>query len=352
MEWSCAPGRIRTCGLRYRKPALYPLSYGGQGERQVSSARMRHDVAVFDRARPVIAFGQGVMARYSAVGGSLVAAGMSFYVFFALAPTALAVGALAGAFLTEQQVKDGVQQLVDRSPETLEPLQPALDAIVKLADRGSSGAFTITTIASILVATYVASKVVYGLRATLTRIFGAPERIHGIIDRGFSAVVALVGIIAMVAALLVLQLVPRILDALDLDTVLQLVGSRVVNWSVLTLFAFVICAVAIRYLPDTSPRIRARSWGVLFATVWMLGSSAVFGLYTSLSNTVGAAVVVFGAPIVLMLWAYLIFVGIVLGAAIEAQRIGVAEPTRPAPVQWPAWLTALTAKMGPGKDAE
>jgi hypothetical protein len=28
-EEKCAPGRIRTCGTRYRKPVLYPLSYGG-----------------------------------------------------------------------------------------------------------------------------------------------------------------------------------------------------------------------------------------------------------------------------------------------------------------------------------
>jgi uncharacterized BrkB/YihY/UPF0761 family membrane protein len=313
---------------------------------------MRDDVPVLARFRPSIAFGQSVMARYSAIGGSLVAAGLSFYVFFALAPTALAVGALAGAFLTEQQVQSGIERLVDRSPDTLEPLQPALDAIVKLADRGSSGAFTITTVASILVATYVASKVVYGLRTTLTRVFGASERIHGVIDRGFSAVVALVGIVAMVAALLVLQLLPRVLDELGFDTILQLVGTRVVNWSVLAIFAFLICAVVIRYLTDVRPRVRMRSWGVLFATVWMLGSSAVFGLYTSLSNTVGAAVVVFGAPIVLMLWAYLIFVGIVIGAAIEAQRTGVAEPPRPAPIQWPPWVAAAAAKIGIGGKAE
>ena len=25
----CALGRIRTCGLRFRKPTLYPLSYEG-----------------------------------------------------------------------------------------------------------------------------------------------------------------------------------------------------------------------------------------------------------------------------------------------------------------------------------
>ena len=310
---------------------------------------MRDDVAVLDRARPLIAFGQSVFARYSAVGGSLVAAGLSFYVFFALAPTALAVGALAGAFLTQEQVDDGIQELVSRSPDTLEPLQPALDAIVRLADRGSSGAFTITTIASIFVATYVASKVVYGLRATLTRLFGAPERIHGIIDRGFSAVIALVGIIAMVAALLILQLLPRVLEALGFDSILQLVGSRAVNWTVLAVFAFVICAIAIRYLPDIQPRVSIRSWGVVFATVWMLGSSAVFGLYTSLSNTVGAAVVVFGAPIVLMLWAYLIFVGIVLGASIEAQRAGVTAPPRPAPIEWPSWIRSLTAKITAGR---
>src|SRR5664280_1949799 len=30
IRWSrSAPGRIRTCGTRFRKPLLYPLSYGG-----------------------------------------------------------------------------------------------------------------------------------------------------------------------------------------------------------------------------------------------------------------------------------------------------------------------------------
>ena len=27
----CAPGMNRTCDLRFRKPSLYPLSYGGFG---------------------------------------------------------------------------------------------------------------------------------------------------------------------------------------------------------------------------------------------------------------------------------------------------------------------------------
>ena len=28
-DFSCAPDRNRTCDLWYRKPTLYPLSYGG-----------------------------------------------------------------------------------------------------------------------------------------------------------------------------------------------------------------------------------------------------------------------------------------------------------------------------------
>jgi hypothetical protein len=31
MEGEGGPGRIRTCGTRFRKPLLYPLSYEGGG---------------------------------------------------------------------------------------------------------------------------------------------------------------------------------------------------------------------------------------------------------------------------------------------------------------------------------
>ena len=313
---------------------------------------MRDDVAVFDRVRPMIDFGQMVSVRYNAVGGSLVAAGLSFYVFFALAPTALAVGALAGAFLTQQQVQDAIVGVIERGPQSLQPLEPALDSIAQLADRGSTGVFTITTIVSILVAALVAARVVYGLRVTLTRIFGAHELAYGITTRVFSAVVALAGIVVMVALLLALQLLPRLLSELGVYSVLQLAGPRIVNWVVLALLALAISAVAITYLPAIKPRVRIRSWGVLLATVWMVGSSAVFGLYTSLSSSVGAALVVFGAPIALMLWFYLIFVGILIGAAIEAQRMGVPSPPRTQPTQLPAWITSALAKVGVGRKPE
>ena len=304
------------------------------------------------RLKALIGFGRTVLLRYAAVGGSIVAGGLSFFTFFALAPTALAIGAIAGAFLTTDQVQSAIEGIFDRSPETLQALQPTTAALVELADKGSSSAFTITTVISITVAVYVSSRVVYGLRATLTRLFGQPERIHGFVDRGISAIVALGGMIVVVVLLLVLQLLPRILAELGLSEFLGLVSVRVVNWMALAVVAYVVCGLIIALLPDVPTRIRIRSWGVLFATVWMLGSSAVFGLYTSLSNTVGAAVVAFGTPIVLMLWFYLVFMGILIGAAIEAQRVGIDEPPRPAPVSMPSWLAAVFAPVASTLGAE
>ncbi|MEL0126793.1 MAG: hypothetical protein VW929_06380, partial [Actinomycetota bacterium] len=114
------------------------------------------------RLKALIEFGRTVLLRYAAVGGSIVAGGLSFFTFFALAPTALAIGAIAGAFLTTDQVQSAIEGVFDRSPETLQALQPTTAALVELADKGSSSAFTITTVISIIVAVYVSSRVVYG----------------------------------------------------------------------------------------------------------------------------------------------------------------------------------------------
>ncbi len=41
-----APGRIRTCDTRFRKPLLYPLSYGGGSAGKVAGnvgSQNRHD---------------------------------------------------------------------------------------------------------------------------------------------------------------------------------------------------------------------------------------------------------------------------------------------------------------------
>jgi hypothetical protein len=41
-DHNCAPERIRTSDLWYRKPALYPLSYGGRGGLKAISLEKRY----------------------------------------------------------------------------------------------------------------------------------------------------------------------------------------------------------------------------------------------------------------------------------------------------------------------
>jgi uncharacterized BrkB/YihY/UPF0761 family membrane protein len=62
------------------------------------------------------------------------------------------------------------------------------------------------------------------------------------------------------------------------------------------------------------------SWGPLVAAVWIMGSSAGVGVYVSLSGTLGAAIIVFGSALVVLMWLYLCFVGLLFGAEIEADR--------------------------------
>jgi uncharacterized BrkB/YihY/UPF0761 family membrane protein len=73
------------------------------------------------------------------------------------------------------------------------------------------------------------------------------------------------------------------------------------------------------------------SWGAGIATVWVVGASYGFGLYASWSSTVSTAVLVFGTPIALLLWIYLVTTGIMLGAVVQAA--GITKKTNEAAQQ-------------------
>jgi uncharacterized BrkB/YihY/UPF0761 family membrane protein len=51
--------------------------------------------------------------------------------------------------------------------------------------------------------------------------------------------------------------------------------------------------------------------------VWLLGASIGVGIYVGFSSTIGVTIAAFGAPMVILLWLYFSFIGVLLGA--EAQ---------------------------------
>ncbi|MBM3669244.1 MAG: YihY/virulence factor BrkB family protein [Actinobacteria bacterium] len=273
----------------------------------------------------IVARGRVIADLHAQSNGSLVAAGLAFYTFFALAPAAVAIGAVAGVFLSPEELSRAWQDLLSRSPDSLSALQPAVNALTQVAMTASGGVALVTGVSALGVAIYAASKSVYGLRLAMTTSLSGGVPRAGLALRIISAVVALVVLIAVVVGLGLVTLLPSFLKALGLDTP---AGTQVgiVNWLLVALVTWGLVFLTFRKAPVGGSNVRGTSPGVLVSVLWILGSIAAFGLYSAWSSAVGAALLVYGAPIALLLWLYLVALGLVIGAAVESALRG--EPAR------------------------
>ena len=273
------------------------------------------------------------MKRYGSLNISLVSGGMSYYIMLALAPMAIAIGAIAGLFVDSQSVTRAWASLSADNSDSLQVFDPAVAALTDLATKASTGAVTVATISSVVLAIYVAQKVVYGVRNVEDQIFQRPKVSQGLVARGWSALVALLGIVSIVGLLLLLTLVPQFLQNLGVAaTVRSVLGYS--QWVFPVVFVYLFVWLVLGRVARGSGKIGWRSPGLLIATLWIVGSVAVFGVYASLSSTVGSALVVFGAPIAILIWTFLVFMGFFIGSLVQAQIYSNAKsPTTPSVTQ-------------------
>jgi len=278
------------------------------------------------RLGPVLDFISPIIRRYGLLNISLVSGGMAYYVMLALAPMAIAIGAIVGLFVNEQKVADAWDSLVARNSETLQVFDPAVSALTDLAAKSSTGAVTITTISSAVLAIYVSQKVVYGVGNVEDQIFRRENVSQSIVMRAWSALAALLGIVSIVALLLALTILPTVLADLGVVSAVRTVLSYT-QWMLPIAFVYFLVWLVLAKVARGSGRITWRSPGLVISTVWILGSVGVFGLYASLSATVGSALVVFGAPIAILIWTFLVFMGFFLGSLVQAQIYAAGSDT-------------------------
>lgn len=250
---------------------------------------------------------------------TLAAGGLAYFVALSIAPAAVVVGYVAGLLIDPATVRQALDRLSVGSPELSATFTPAADAVANLIVQSSSASFTVATIVSILVAVYAASRMVFGLRLALSTAFESEARYAGLGERLASAVITLIGVMLAVAAMIALTVLPRILDALGLHVRL-FTAIPVVDWAILAVLLW----LAVRWViaRGANHRMRVPWWspGPIVATLWILGSSLGVGLYVRFSSTLGAAVLLFGSAVVVLLWLYLCFLGLLYGAEIEAER--------------------------------
>ncbi len=281
------------------------------------------------RFRYLVAWGTRLGGDYTRYRASLAAGGLAYFVALSLAPAAVAFGMIAGVFLDPSDVRSALEDLAARTPGTVGNVQPVIDALVSMVEGASATAFTVTTVVSLVIAVYAASKVVYGVRMALNTVFGVVEVRSGLVERAFSAVFTLVGLVICVGVVVLLTFVPRILQWLGITGITTTTGNWLLDWLVVLLLVFVGVRGIVRRGPNGGVPVPWRSLGVAAATVWIVAVTAGVGVYASFSSSLGAAVLLLGTAVVILLWLYLCFVGLLWGAIIEAdrQRSG-REPAR------------------------
>lgn len=277
-----------------------------------------------ERIAHAVALARAVSGRLLAHRVSLVAGGLAFFVALSIAPAAIAFGAIAGLVLKPQEVSDALQALIDRSPG-LAPLEGVIEPVSGIVATASGRGFGIATAVSVVIAVYASSRVVLGARLALDAAFERQATGSGFALRVTSAIVTLVAIVVAVAVIVAIVIVPRVASALSIKLPGPGTVDPVIGWIGVLLVGYVVAWAAYRFGPH-APQPRLGPWvpGAGLAAVWILAVSGGVGLYVHLSSSVSATLTVFGAPMVVLLWLYLVFFGLLVGAELA----GVEERRR------------------------
>ncbi|MDD2819260.1 MAG: YihY/virulence factor BrkB family protein [Candidatus Nanopelagicales bacterium] len=260
---------------------------------------------------------KAIFGDYGTHQGSLASGGMAYFVLLAIAPAAVVIGSVTGAVIGPERTKAAIEAIVEKIPSNGSDFHTSVESILNVMTGASVGALTITSIASFFVAIYASSKAIMALRMALDRSFGFTSERHGLFGRVRDAVITLIGLLLIVAILVVLTLLPRVLSAFGIDGFQFSTGIAIIDW--LIYLAIVWCAVIglYKWAPSKKGLVNWRSPIAILVAVWLLGASIGVGIYVGFSSTIGVTIAAFGAPMVILLWLYFSFIGVLLGA--EAQ---------------------------------
>lgn len=288
---------------------------------------------------PLFASLKRAFAMFQQHGMTDWGASMTYYLIMSLFPALLVVISLLGLFGQQSLVADSVGYLRDAGAprETLEAVDGALSGLVEssgtkvgfgliiglvLGINGASGAFG---------AAGRAMNKVYGIEDD--RSFVRKK----LVDLGWTAVVLVLALVAMVSVLLGGQVAKDLFGTIGLGDTAGAVWIYV-RWVVALAAMMVLFGVIYAFGPDLDERRRFR-WitpgAVLAVLVWLIASAGFF-FYVSNFGSYDATYGTFAGVIVLLLWLYISSLAFLLGGELNgeierSQRAGKAGPPPPSP---------------------
>jgi len=264
---------------------------------------------------------------------SVVAAGCAFFALAAIFPALSALISLYGLTADPATVEPQFQMLGSVLPTQAYGI--VIEQIRRIS-AASNGTLGWGLVVSLLLALWSANAGTQAMIAALNIAYEEPER-RSLFRYYFDAFTfTITGILGGVVMLLAIVYVPILFAFTGYSHAFELVIS-IARWPFLALFAVFLLSLLYRY----GPCRRNAKWhwvsvGSLFAMVVWLIASAAFSLYVSNFANYDRLYGSLGAVIILLIWLYISFYIVLIGAEINAElELQTAKDTtagRPRPM--------------------
>ena len=268
---------------------------------------------------------KSIFAAYGSHRGSLAAGGMAYFVLLAIAPAAVAIGALTGKLIGPANARSAIEAMLEQIPGDSQEFKSSIDSILNVMTSASTGVVTLASILSFFVAIYASSKAMMALRLALDAAFDFEGVRHGLVVRVRDAIFTLVGLLLASTIVLILTLLPQILQLFGVTNFRLSTGLGWADWLIFTAMVWGLVLGLYRWVPSNKCSMTWKSPVALAVTIWLLGASAGVGIYVSVSSTIGSAIAAFGAPMIVLLWLYFSFIGLLLGAEAQSYVNAIGE---------------------------
>lgn len=246
----------------------------------------------------------------------MIAAGVAFYLFFAIFPALLAALSIYGLFANPEQVTQQIEALAAYLPAQAQ--QIITDQLTRIA-QASGQALGWGVGIGILIALWSAMKGIKALMTAFNITYDESE------DRGFLKFnliafgLTLFILVFGLVVLVVIAVIPPLLSALDLEASMHWIVT-LARWPILFVLVMTVLAVLYRFAPSRArPRWGWATAGAFVATALWLLASLAFSLYVSNFADYNQMYGTLAAVVILLFWFYISSYVVLLGAELNSE---------------------------------
>jgi membrane protein len=247
----------------------------------------------------------------------LMAAGVAFFAFLSIFPGLVAALMIYGLVTDPEQVVGQLTQVTAGLPAAAREL---LTSQLQTLTASSPRTLGIGLVVSLALALWSASAGIGNLMTAVNVAFDLQED-RGFVRRKILALALTVGaIVAFAVLLFLLAVVPAASSTVEFPLVVR-IALQAARWLLVLLLLDVCLAVLYRVAPDRDSPARTRwaSGGAGVAIVLWVAACVGFSVYVERFSTYAQTYGALAGVVVLLLWLWLTFYAVLLGAEVNAE---------------------------------